>query len=380
MLTVGLVYNLKKLNSINPIKEFFSNGVNPDTYLEWDEPATIEAIKNALSMESKVIPIEANESLWEKLNKYKKNIDIIFNIAEGVSGPWREAVVPIIAEELGIPYTGSNPATLVLCLDKQRTKEILAFYKIRFPSYKVFNEVPELVYPIYARKPSSCVQGLGEGGGNDNLSPLEFPLIVKPLWEGSSKGIRNSSLVIGVKECQNEIARIIQIYKQPALVEEFIPGREFTVGILGNGEDLLVLPIVELNISSLPPGSSPIYSYEAKWVWDVPEKPLDIFHCPAELNPGLEDKIKKIALNAFKALGCRDWCRIDIRLDKEENPYILELNPIPGIIPDPCNNSCLPKAAYVLGWDYKQLINTVLEIACERYGIRYERRVHSYNI
>lgn len=360
MLTVGLVYNLKKLDSVNPVREIFSNGVNPDTYLEWDEPATIEAIKNALSRENKVIPIEANESLWGKLNKYKKDIDIIFNIAEGVSGPWREAIVPVIAEGLGIPYIGSDPAIMILCLDKQRTKQILAFYRIRFPSFKVFNEVPELA--------------------NNDLSPLELPLIIKPLWEGSSKGIRNSSLVIGVKECQNEVARIIQVYKQPALVEEFIPGREFTVGILGNGEDLFVLPIVELNFPSLPPGSSSIYSYEAKWVWDIPEKPLDIFHCPAELNPELEDKIKKIALEAYKALGCRDWCRIDIRLDKEDNPYILELNPIPGIIPNPCNNSCLPKAAYTLGWDYTRLINTVLETACKRYGIRYERKVHSYNI
>lgn len=350
MLTVGLVYNVKG-----------NDPVHPDTYLEWDEPDTIEAIKGALKENCNVIEIEADGLLWNNLNRYREDIDILFNIAEGIrlGGPWREAIVPIIAEELGIPYTGSDPATMVLCLDKRRTKEVLASHSIKYPFYKVFSEVPELM--------------------GDEISPLKFPLIVKPLWEGSSKGIRNSSLVMGLQECQNEIARIINTYKQPALVEEFIPGREFTVGILGNGDDLLVLPIVELNFSSLPVGASPIYSYEAKWIWDVPEKPLDIFHCPARLGPLLEDRIKNIAISAYKALSCRDWCRIDMRLDKEENPYILELNPIPGILPDPRSNSCLPKSAYVLGWGYKRLINTVLEIACKRCGIKYEE-TYSHHI
>lgn len=341
MLTVGLVYNLKKNDS-----------AHPDTYLEWDEPGTIEAIRDALKERCNVILIEADGSLWENLKTLKGKIDILFNIAEGNNGPWREAIVPLMAEELGIPYTGSDPGTMVLCLDKRRTKEILACHNIRFPAYKVFTEVPELV--------------------SDGISPLEFPLIVKPLWEGSSKGIMNNSLVRGLDECQFKIAWVINTYKQPALVEEYITGREFTVGILGNGENLLVFPIVELNFSSLPTGANPIYSYEAKWIWDVPEKPLDIFHCPARLDPVLEDKIKNTAVSAYKALSCRDWCRIDIRLDKEDSPYILELNPIPGILPDPRMNSCLPKSAYTLGWDYKRLVNTVLEVACKRYGIKYE--------
>lgn len=347
MLTVGLVYNLKQ-----------DKAINEDTYLEWDEPSTVSAIKEALSENCNVVTIEADGSLWNNLTINKDNIDILFNIAEGDSGPWREAVVPIMAEELGIPYTGSDPSTMVLCLDKRRTKEILAFHNIKFPLFKVFNDVPEI--------------------SNSDIFPLEFPLIVKPLWEGSSKGIKNSSLVIGPKECQNEIARIIQTYKQPALVEEFIPGREFTVGVLGNGGDLLVLPIVELNFSSLPPNTSPIYSYEAKWVWDVPDKPLNMFYCPAKLDTRIENNIKEIAISSYKALGCRDWCRIDIRLDKEEKPYILELNPIPGIIPDPRNNSCLPKSAYTLGWDYKKLINTVLDVACKRCGIQHLPRKLSY--
>lgn len=349
MLTVGLIYNLKGKDALYP-----------DAYLEYDEPDTIEAINNALVETCRVIKIEANDKLLENLYLHRKELDIVFNVAEGSHGPGREAFVPIILEELGIPYTGSDPVTLTLCLDKQRTKEILTFHKLPYPAFKVFDEVPELAVK--------------------DISPLEFPLIVKPLWEGSSKGIKNSSVVVNPKECQNEIARIIQIYKQPALIEEFIPGREFTVGILGNGEDALILPIVEINFSKLPQGAVPIYSYEAKWIWDVPENPLNIFHCPAKLHQNLEEKIKKTVLGAYNALKCKDWCRIDIRLDKEDNPYILELNPIPGILPDPKSNSCLPKAVYTLGWDYKRLINTVLGIACKRYGIRYEQEEYSHKM
>lgn len=352
MLTVGLIYNLKKNDSALPDR-------SADKYLEWDEPSTIEEIKRVLAEDFKVVLIEADKTLWNKLRKHKKELDVVFNVAEGLSGTWREAVVPIMLEELGIPYTGSDPATLILCLNKARTKQILAYHKVRYPLYKVFTEVPELT--------------------KDEISPLEFPLIVKPLWEGSSKGIRNSSLVMGLKECQNEIARVIQLYQEPVLVEEFIPGREFTVGILGNGESLLVLPIVELNFSSLPKSVAPIYSYEAKWIWDVPLAPLDIFRCPAKVSASVERRIKETVIGAYNALGCRDWCRIDIRLDKQDEPYVLELNPIPGILPDPRSNSCLPKAARAYGWNYSQLINTVLAITCKRCGIEYER-ICSYSL
>lgn len=368
MMTVGLIYNLKKKVQTTQNKSVRNGRIRNkqnksidtfDKYLEWDEQSTIEAVRNVLSEHCKVILIEADRNLWAKLKKIKNELDVVFNMAEGLNGAWREAMVPGMLEELEIPYTGSDPTTLVLCLNKERAKQILSYYKIKTPSYKVFNDVPELT--------------------EHEISPLEFPLVVKPLFEGSSKGIKNTSLVINLKNCQNEIARIIQLYKEPVLVEEFIPGREFTVGIIGNDDDTLVLPIVELNFKSLPKGAAPIYSYEAKWVWDVPEKPLNIFTCPAELNAGTERKIKETVVNAYKALGCRDWCRIDIRLDKQDKPYVLELNPIPGILPDPDNNSCLPKAARALGWDYSQLINTVLAVTCKRCGVKYER-TYSYSL
>ena len=349
MLTVGLIYNVKEPNSSKT-----------EDYLEWDEPRTIEKIKKALEEKAKVIKIEADKNLWTKLKKYKGQLDVVFNIAEGLNGAWREALVPFMLEELGIPYTGSDPTTLILCLDKERTKQILSCFNIKTPLYKVFSEVPELT--------------------TEQLTPLEFPLIVKPLREGSSKGIKNSSLVMGMKDCQNQIARTIQGYNQPVLVEEFIPGREFTVAILGNGEKIEALPVVEIDFSSLPKGAVPIYSYEAKWVWDVPSKPLEIFSCPAAVKPLIQERIKEVAINAYKAMGCRDWCRVDIRLNNQNVPYVLELNPIPGILPDARDNSCFPKAGRAVGWSYTQLVNIVLSITCERYGLKHESRKCSYNL
>ena len=341
MITVGFVYNLKK-NEQKPA----------DTYLEWDDLETIKAIESALSYNCQVISIDAGDDLLRKLSEVKDKIDILFNITEGGKGSWREAIVPIIAEELDIPYLGSDPATMVLCLNKQRTKEILSFHNIKTPQFRVFTEIPKIT--------------------DGKQISLQFPLVVKPAGEGSSKGIKNSSLVMDFKQCQNEIARIIQEYKQAALVEEFISGREFTVAVLGNDPDIMALPLVEIDFTSLPEGAARLYSYEAKWVWDVPENPLDIFQCPAKVESALAKRIRKTAINAYKVLGCRDWCRVDVRLDEEGNPYILELNPIPGILPKPEQNSCFPKAARAGGWNYTMLINIVLKIACRRIGVKYE--------
>jgi D-alanine-D-alanine ligase len=194
-----------------------------------------------------------------------------------------------------------------------------------------------------------------------------FPLVVKPLAEGSSKGIRSSSLVKDEQSLRKQIRWIIETYEQPAIVEEFLPGREFTVGLIGNGEPQ-VLPIVEILFNKLPPEASPLYSYEAKWIWDVPKKPLDIFHCPAKISDELENEIRHIAVNTFKVLNCKDLCRMDIRLDKNNKPRVLEVNPLPGLIPDPDAHSCLPEAARAAGYTYEQLICTILWQALKRYN------------
>jgi D-alanine-D-alanine ligase len=130
-----------------------------------------------------------------------------------------------------------------------------------------------------------------------------------------------------------------------------------------------VLPIVEIMFDALPPGANPIYSYEAKWLWDTVEKPLDIYGCPAVLEPGLRTAIETVCREAYRILQCRDWSRIDVRLDARGVPHIIEVNPLPGILPRPEDNSCFPKAARVAGMTYNQLINAVADIAMERCGV-----------
>lgn len=190
--------------------------------------------------------------------------------------------------------------------------------------------------------------------------------MVKPPLEGSSKGVTDKALVRNRKELIQQVEWVVSTYQQSALVEEFLPGREFTVALLGNGDNLRVLPIVEINFDSLPQGVNPIYSFEAKWIWDVVTNPLQIFSCPAKLEPLLQRQIEEVCRSAFKALGCRDWCRIDVRLDAAGHPQVIELNPLPGILPQPEQNSCFPKAARAAGLNYEQLILSVVDAACTR--------------
>ena len=138
------------------------------------------------------------------------------------------------------------------------------------------------------------------------------------------------------------------------------------MAILGNGAAAYCLPVIGFDFSALPPGEPPVYGYEAKWVWDRPEAPLAIFQCPALVPAGLYAEIERTALDAYQALGCRDWCRVDIRVDRFGVPNILELNPLPGIIPDPAMNSCFPKAARAAGFGYDELIQEVARIAWRR--------------
>ena len=191
--------------------------------------------------------------------------------------------------------------------------------------------------------------------------------MVKPLYEGSSKGIRNNSLVNTQAELEERTEWVISQYKQPALVEEFLEGREFTVAMLGNSDDVKALPVVEINYSSLPAGVNPIYSYEAKWIWDTPDNPLEIFKCPANIENKLKKDIETVCKAAVHILDIKDWCRIDIRLDSKGASHILELNPLPGILPDPKSNSCFPKAARAAGMNYNGLIHAVLDAAYKRY-------------
>ncbi len=316
-----------------------------ECYAEWDDQETIESVREALlERYQEVFIVEADQHAPARLQSLMPHM--VFNMAEGMGGDSRESFIPAILEVLGIPYTGSPPLTLGLCLNKLRTKQILSCYGI--PTPRCF--VVESEY-----------RGMEEG--------LEFPLIVKPVHEGSSKGIRDNSLVRSEEELVERIHRVINTYEQPALVEEYLDGREFTLALLGNGEDVRVLPIVEIDYSSIPEGANPIYSYEAKWIFDRPEDPLDIFRCPAPIDEELERALSRMAMDSFRALGVRDWCRIDIRCNARGRPHVLELNPLPGILPAPQCNSCFPKAARAAGLTFSELVNTVFDVARKRYGI-----------
>jgi D-alanine-D-alanine ligase len=293
-----------------------------------------------------VIRLEATEDFPLRLREGRP--DIVFNVAEGLWGPSREAHVPAFCEFWNVPYTGSDPLTLALCLDKARAKEILAYHDIPTAQFAMVSAGDRL-------------------DGMPSLPPL--PVVVKPVHEGSSKGITQASLCRTRAEVARAVGVVRRRYRQPALVERWLPGREFTCALIGNGRGTRVLPIVEVDFDALPSGAARLYSYEAKWLWDTPERPLAIFQCPAPVSGGLAREIERTVLAAYRVLRCRDWARIDVRCDGRGIPHILEVNPLPGVLPDPAMNSCFPKAARAAGLDYGSMIRAVLTTGAARHGI-----------
>ena len=322
-----------------------------DEYAEWDSLATINAVSGALACHGEVIPLEATEDFPQRLRETRP--DIVFNIAEGLRGPNREAHVPAICEFYGIPYSGSDPFTLALCLDKARTKEVLRARNVPTADWWLVSSPDEL-------------RAFADG------HPC-LPLFAKPVHEGSSKGITERNFIASADALEPVVLDLLERYQQPVIVETFLPGAEFTCGVLGNRGSAHVLPIVGMNFGALPPGALPIYGFEAKWLWDTRDEPLDIFECPAAISGTLRAEIEDVVLRAYHALGCRDWSRVDVRLGADGRANVVEVNPLPGILPDPCDNSCLPKAARAAGLDYDALIGAALCAAADRQGVTLGR-------
>ncbi|PYP74356.1 MAG: D-alanine--D-alanine ligase [Gemmatimonadetes bacterium] len=334
---IGLAYNEKP----DPNSTLDDPARTGDAFVEWDEPSTIDAVELALSLFGSVIRFEADSLFPQKLALTRPHL--LFNMAEGLHGPNREAHVPAICEYLNVPYTASDPLTLSLTLHKARAKEILACRGVPTARFTLVSELSELA-----------------------RVRLRYPLFVKPVAEGSGKGIFANNLCHSRAELRDRVAFLLETYRQPVLAEAYLPGPEFTVAILGNGPEARCLPIVGLDFSTLPLGAPPVYGYEAKWIWDTPEHQLDIFECPARAPEPLSREIERVALAAYHALGCRDWCRVDVRVDDAGVPNVMELNPLPGIIPDTKMNSCFPKAARAAGFSYDELIQEVVQIAWQR--------------
>ena len=327
---VALTYNLKKKDPLKPA----------DYFSEHDSEETINSVINALK--NKGHSVEAIDVEYPALFSYfKKNrVDMVFNIAEGKHGRFRESEVPAVLDYLNIPYTGSETFSLALALNKALTKKILKAENIPTPNFQLFVK------------------------GDEELSAdLVFPLIVKPNCEGSAKGINKTNVVNNKDELFKKIRECIDIYRQEALVEEFIEGKELTVGILENGKTR-VLPILEIDFSNCKKSGEYFYSWKMKeFQGDTELGLVPEFYCPARLDKDIEEKVKDVALRTHRAVGCLDISRTDIRLDKSNIPYVLEINPLPGLDPKESN---FPIMAYAAGMAYDDLIEAILISASER--------------
>ena len=332
---VGIAFNLRR----EP-----SKGERMDRYAEYDDIETIDAIRKALEgMGCEVVLLEADQGFMEKLAR--SGVDFVFNIAEGIQGESRESHIPAILEMMNVPYSGSGVLTQAITLNKSRKKEILRYYDIPTPRWQVFRSTNQKPDPT-----------------------LEFPLIVKPDAEGSSVGITDSSLVHDVLSLKREVSKVLRVYRQNALVEEYLDGREFTVALLGNNRPR-VLPIIEMDFSHLPDDLNSFDSNEAKWIHDTSDNPDDPVVCPANIELPLKKRIEKLGRDTFSALGCADLCRIDMRLDGRGEPNVLDVNALPGLMPRKENNSRFTRACFAEGMSYDEIIGAVMKAALKRYNL-----------
>lgn len=270
------------------------------------------------------------------------NVDLVFNLAERIHNQslFKPHAATLI-ETLQIPYTGSDPYTLTLCADKIRTKKLLTYHNIPTPKW-------DYVYDL----------------SDEIREDLDYPLIVKPSSTDQAVGITNDSVVTNKKELERELKKIVNQLHRPALIEEYIPGDEYDISILGSDEsDFRVLPLSRSIFKKMPPGYRPIYTYEAKWLNDPAYQGLEIQRPPKNIGKKLEALITEIALDTYNILDCRDYGRVEIRVDEDNNPYVLEANPNPALE----SNSCLPLAAKLAHISYPSLLEEIISSAIRRH-------------
>jgi len=264
--------------------------------------------------------------------------DFCFNVCEGFGGESREAQMPALLEVMGLPYSGPTPLAAAVTQDKPTTKRLLASAGLPTPPFQVFETLDEA---------SQC--------------DLPFPLFVKPKHEGTGMGIENKSLVANHHQLRAQVEKILLTYRQPALVETFIHGRELTCGVVGNNGDLRVLPILEVDFTGYPADLLPIYSSTHKN--DLGH--LFKYQCPAVLPDCLTNEIERLTRAAFAVTGCRDYARVDFRVTDDAKIFILEINGLPGITP----RSDMTLMANAEGQSHAQLVASVLTAALRRYGL-----------
>ncbi len=318
---------------------------DPKTQLEvdYDDPSTIEwMITHFKQCGYEVMPIEADERAFAKLKRNRKRIAITYNYSLGLSGQDRYAQFPAILEMLGIPYTGSRPLVQAIVQNKPMMKDVL-----------IANDIPTLRYQIFFT-------------GQEMLDQrLKFPLIVKPVSQGSSAGITNSSVVYDDDQLRKQLSTVMTLFHTPAFVEPFITGREFSLGMLGNPP--YFLPIVEADHNSLPEGYLPLDSMEVKWI--IEEEAPNHLVCPAKIDARTKAMLEDVCLRTWHALGIQDLCRIDVRCDPDGNPFVLDVNSPCGMIPPEVSmTSYFPLEARAAGIDYNTLLQAIIGHALLRYG------------
>ena len=350
-LKVALLANAKE-NA--PILE----GMSEDQWSDLDSTKTIQSLVNAIKDGGHDCEfLEADSSLLKTLESYAP--DICFNISEGHFGDGREAQVPALLEMLRIPYTGSKVLTLAMALDKPTTKRILHWHDLPTPQFQTFERVDE---PL-----------------NDDMT---FPLFVKPSREGTGMGVDSKSIVHNEGELRDRISELILRYQQPALVEQYIDGREVTVGLIGN----LIGPVarrlphnpdaprVQAGVHFLPPleiDLNPFLESDITYTNHLKVELADQLNyiCPAPLDDDMIDELNWLSAAVFRVMGALDVSRVDFRLDKNDNwkPYILEINPLPGLSP---KISDIVIEAEAEGIGHTEFVNQILDIALTRYGIK----------
>lgn len=325
---IGLSFDLK-----TAVAEQY--GVD-DALEEYDSPETVDIITAAFqSRGHEVVRLGGGEQFLDNIRREK--VDIVFNIAEG-RGSYhsREAQVPSVLEMLDIPYTGSDPQCLAVCLDKPVTKKLVAVEGVITPRWLVIEEKEDILKIV--------------------REDVSFPVIIKPAYEGSSKGIRLTSIAHDINEATEEVSRLMHDYHQPVMVEEFVDGDEVTVGIVGNSPPKLVGMMRVLPKRKV---EHFVYSVEVKRDY----LNLVDYECPVNLPEDVLAGLESASLRAFKTLGCRDFSRVDFRVSRDGTPYFIEINPLPGL----GSYSDLVIMALKLGWTHDGLINAVLDAALLRY-------------
>lgn len=325
---IGLSFDLK--DDIEPDE----SGAE-DTLEEYDSRETVSLIADCLEAGGhSVTLLDGGRQFVE--NILRQEVDFVFNIAEGRGNHRsRESQVPSILEMLDIPYTGSDPLCLAVCLDKPLAKKLVALEGVHTPKWRLIEDDKELE--------------------NINRDGFTFPVIIKPAHEGSSKGIRLTSVAEDAVQAQAEISRIISLYRQPVMIEEFIEGDEVTIGVIGNSPPqvlgmMRILPKIVDNRF--------VYSLEVKRDY----KNRVEYECPAQLEEIVLERIKVTSLKVFRTLGCRDFARIDFRISPNSTPYFIEMNPLPGL----GTHSDLVIMALKLGWTHEELVNAILSVAVKR--------------